>query len=94
MGYEFKWDEIKAAENEKNHKVTFGEAATVFDDPLSITIYDAVHSRPDEDRFITLGCSARNRLLTVVHMYREERVRIISCWKATRRERKSYEQGR
>src|SRR6201997_1760641 len=33
-GTSFRWDESKAAENQRNHGVSFEEAATVFDDPL------------------------------------------------------------
>ena len=40
MGLIFEWDERKAAENLRKHKVSFQEAATVFGDPLSLTIAD------------------------------------------------------
>ncbi|MGQ9905057.1 MAG: BrnT family toxin [Anaerolineae bacterium] len=32
---EFEWDPQKVARNFRKHKVSFTEAATVFDDPLS-----------------------------------------------------------
>ena len=48
---EFEWDPQKAAKNLQKHKVTFNEAATVFDDPLSVTVTDPDHSA-EEDRFI------------------------------------------
>jgi uncharacterized protein len=89
---EFEWDEDKAADNAKKHKVTFGEAATVFGDTLSLTFADPDHSR-HEDRWITIGTSDRDRVLIVSHTDRDDRIRIISARKATRRERKVYEEG-
>ncbi len=86
----FEWDEKKAYKNIKKHGVSFEEAATVFGDPLSITIYDPLHSK-DEDRFVILGMSNKNRLLVVVHTDRNDRIRIISARKATKKERKQYE---
>jgi uncharacterized DUF497 family protein len=52
----FEWDEKKANQNIKKHGISFEEAATVFGDPFSITIYDPLHSK-DEDRFVILGLS-------------------------------------
>ena len=93
MGLAFASDESKAAVNRRKHGVTFEEASTVFADPLSVTIYDPVHS-DDEDRFIILGESQRRRLLVVVFTDRGDRIRIISARVASRRERKDYEKGR
>lgn len=92
---EFEWDSDKAASNAAKHGVSFEEAATVFGDPLSLTVYDPDHSQ-DEDRYITMGTSVDNRLLLVSHTDREDRedrVRIISARLATRRERKAYKNG-
>ncbi len=52
----FEWDANKAESNLAKHGVSFGEAATVFGDPLSITIPDPAHSQT-EARFIILGRS-------------------------------------
>jgi uncharacterized DUF497 family protein len=93
MGLAFEWDESKAKVNTRKHGVTFEEASTVFADPLSVTIYDPVHSE-DEDRYIALGESQRRRLLVVVFTDRGDRIRLISARVATRRERKDYEKGR
>lgn len=88
---EFEWDEIKAAGNLKKHKVSFTEAGTTFGDPLAVTFPDPDHS-DDEDRFITLGTSDQGHILMVSHTDRDDRIRIISARKATRRERKTYEE--
>ena len=93
MGLGFEWDERKAKVNRHKHGVTLEEASTAFADPLSVTIYDPVHS-DDEDRYIVLGESQRRRLLVVVFTDRGDRIRIISARVATRRERKDYEKGR
>lgn len=92
MYLEFEWDERKAAENLKKHGVSFAEASTVFGDPLSVTISDPLHSA-DEDRFVILGISNQQRLLIVVHTYRNNKIRIISARIATPRERRQYERG-
>ena len=44
----FEWDNRKAARNFEKHRVAFAEAASVFDDALSITIYDPDHSKDEE----------------------------------------------
>ena len=84
----FEWDSIKATSNKKKHGVDFADAATVFYDTLAVTILDDELSK---DRFITLGTDALGRLLVVVYTWSEERIRIISARKATRRERGEYE---
>ncbi len=89
---EFEWDDEKAARNLAKHGVSFHDAATVFGDPLAITYYDPDHSE-DEDRFLTFGHISDGHLFVVSHTNREDRIRIISARRATRRERKSYEQG-
>ena len=91
----FEWDENKARQNRRKHKVSFEEAKTVFNDPLLITFRDEYHSG-DEERFISIGTSSR--ILLVVHTERWESggttvVRIISAQKATASERKVYEEN-
>jgi hypothetical protein len=86
------WDPVKAEINLKKHRVSFEEASTVFDDPLFITFLDVEHS-DDEERYITLGLSQRNRLLLIAHTDREETIRIISARKATKNERRFYEEA-
>jgi uncharacterized protein len=84
------WDPAKAQANLKKHNVSFMEGASVFDDPLAITIDDPVHSI-DEMRFLMIGYSARNRLIVVVYTERDDEVRIISARQATPKERNIYE---
>jgi hypothetical protein len=72
--------------------VSFGDAATVFGDPLAITYDDPDHLR-GEDRYITIGSSSDGRLLIVEHTNRGNHIRIKSARESTSRERKFYEQG-
>jgi len=88
--FEFEWDDIKAANNLEKHGVSFEEGATIFNDPKIATILDPDRS-VDEERYVSIGVSAQKALLVVIHTYREERIRLISCRKATKSERKSYE---
>jgi uncharacterized protein len=88
----FEWDEGKEEANRKKHGIGFDEAKTVFNDPRSITRHDEQHSQ-DEDRFLDLGLSAMGRLIVVSYTERGSNIRIISCRKATKFERRAYEQA-
>jgi len=94
----FEWDRNKAKSNLRKHKVSFDEAKTVFEDEFLITFSDDVNSS-EENRFISIGFSANNRTLLVVHMESNESndtivIRIISCRKATKSEREIYEKDK
>jgi len=91
MALEFEWDPVKAELNLKKHGVSFDEATTIFRDTLSITISDPDHS-DFEDRFIDIGISHRMQLLVVSYTERKDKIRIISARRATRTERKNYEE--
>jgi uncharacterized DUF497 family protein len=88
----YEWDPAKAAANAKKHRITFEEAASVFLDPAALTFWDPDHSE-EEDREITIGRSRRQRVLFVAHGARPGHVRIISARRATRQERRQYEEG-
>jgi hypothetical protein len=86
----FEWDPRKAASNHRKHGVSFDEAATVFMDPLAVAVADPVH----DGRLILLGMSSSSRVLVVVHAeLDDETIRIISARRATRHERRAYEEG-
>lgn len=89
-GIRFVWDEGKARSNPGKHSgVTFEQAAEAFFDPF-LRVVDA--SRGDEARDAVIGMDKRWNLLFVVHMEVEETfIRIISARKATRKERRIYE---
>jgi uncharacterized DUF497 family protein len=89
---EFEWDPDKAEANLRKHGVSFGEAATVFADPLVMDRSDPDHSR-DEARFLCVGRSYVDRLLVVAYTERGKRIRIINARAAEPRERRDYERA-
>jgi uncharacterized DUF497 family protein len=93
MALVFEWDPKKACRNLAVHGVSFGEASTAFQDLLSETIDDPLHSE-NEERSVLLGHSHRNRLLVVVHTERGDRIRLISARLATNKERMMYEESK
>ncbi len=92
MPIRFAWDAPKADANLRKHGVSFEEAATSFSDPLSITSPDPDHST-GEERFILIGRSSSQLLVVVVHVERDDTIRIISARPASRRERVVYEKA-
>ena len=92
MALVFEWDPRKARKNLAVHGVSFDEASTAFRDPLSVTVADPLHSE-DEERFVLMGQSHRNRILVVVHTERGDRIRIISARVAKKKETKRYEEN-
>ena len=92
MPLSFEWDARKAKSNLAKHGVSFEEASTVFGDSWSLTIPDPAHSQVEE-RAIVLGQSHQRKLLVVVHTERGESIRFISARRASRQERKKYEES-
>lgn len=88
----FRWDPAKQRANRLRHGIDFAEAIDVLMDPLSVTFPDPDHSW-EEQRFITIGASSRQRVLVVAHTEAREVVRIISARRATPRERRFHEEG-
>ena len=96
--YEFDWDPVKAQANFSKHGVDFERAATVFLDPLAVTIPDEEHSET-EHRWITLGKDAVGHDVLVVHTFewladddRAPEIRLISARKPTRAEIRDHEE--
>jgi hypothetical protein len=89
---QFEWDSEKARLNLKKHGMSFNEASTIFNDPLSVTFPDPDHSY-GEERYVIIGLSSANRILVVPYTDRADCVRIISAREATRNERRFYEDG-
>jgi len=88
----FDWDESKAQANLAKHGVTFDEAKSIFADPFYVDFYDPDHS-DEEERYIIIGQSQRQRLLVVSYTERQQQVRLISAREATRREKQAYAEG-
>ncbi len=93
--YHFEWDATKAASNQRKHGISFDLAATVFRDPLMVSIPDEEDSK-SEERWITMGQAENSKLLLVIHTYLEissnaANVRMISARPATKHEQRQYE---
>lgn len=83
---EFEWDRAKADGNRRKHGIRFELAAEVFTDPRRLETSDDREGY-GEARSVAIGRSGR-RLLTVVFVEREDRIRIISAREAAREERR------
>ena len=89
---QFEWDPKKAKSNEAKHAVSFEEAITVFADPLARIFDDPEHSE-GERREIIVGHSSGRRLILVSFTGTDDNIRLLSARKATREERKDYEEN-
>ena len=72
--------------------MSFEEALTVFAAPLA-RIFDDEDHCIDEHREIIIGHSERLRVLVVCFSARQDTVRIFSARRATKRERRDYEES-
>lgn len=89
---EFDWDDKKAIQNFKKHKISFKEATSIFSDPLAITFNDPDHSI-GEYRLLTFGMTKTGKLIIVSHIEIEDLIRIISARPMQKHERVIYEKG-
>ena len=90
------WDDAKDTSNQRKHGVNFALAQLVFDDALHISRQDRIENQ--EERWQTIAIVHGVVLLLVAHTWREtddseEHIRIISAGRATKLERKIYEQS-
>src|SRR5262245_58990611 len=90
----FEWHELKNQANHRKHRVWFEEAQTVWSDRQAREFFDSEHS-DEEDRYIRIGMSSRERLLVVIFCERStgNTFRIISARQGTVKERLQYEEG-
>lgn len=91
----FDWDATKAASNILKHDVSFEEAATA--DSSGLDGPDLGHSQR-ELRFIRIGRSSLDRVLTIAYTIRRKDhatpvIRIISARRASRKETRAYEKS-
>jgi len=85
----YTWDLEKARVNLAKHGVSFEEAGSVPESDLARWFPDRGHS-DDEERSWVIGPSSLGRLLLVVTSESGIKPRIISAWRATKRERDAY----
>ncbi|AMD59308.1 hypothetical protein AWN88_13600 [Agrobacterium tumefaciens] len=85
----FEWNDRKALTNLAKHSVSFETARKVFEDPFAVDIEDRSANYGEvRRRIVGLG---NGLVLTVIYTERSEVIRIISARKATRAERKEYD---
>ncbi|NGP52497.1 BrnT family toxin [Thioalkalivibrio sp. XN8] len=89
---DYEWDPAKGRRNAAKHGVDFADAVIALSDDSAVTIPDP--DAEDEDRFVSLGMDPIGRVLVTVFTHRGERIRIISSRKASRGERRQYEEHR
>lgn len=89
---DYEWDPAKGRRNAAKHGVDFADAVIALSDDSAVTIPDP--DSEDEDRFVSLGMDPIGRVLVTVFTHRGERIRIISSRKASRAERRQYEEHR
>jgi uncharacterized DUF497 family protein len=91
----FEWDENKNTINKAKHGIGFEVAEFVFDDPGHVSLINGYVD--GEERWTAIGAIEDIIVLAEVHTYREEPsdevIRIINARRATRDERRLYEQA-
>jgi len=86
----FEWDSAKNIANIRKHDIDFNDAIEIFQHPVLSRI--DTKENYGEERWISIG---QMQALTIVIVYVEyvnDIIRIISARKATKREKKYYEE--
>jgi uncharacterized DUF497 family protein len=94
MAIRFEWDEAKSLSNKRKHGLSFEEAAQAFHDPMQLSIPERIEN--GEQRWQTFGMVRGVLLVMAAHTFCEQQgfsdvVRIISARRASRQERRFYE---
>jgi len=91
----YEWDEAKNKSNQSKHHFDFETALQVFADPYFVPFVES--TKDGEERWHAIGMVQGIAMLVVVHTHRDEGsnevIRIISCRRASRHERKLYEEA-
>jgi len=90
---EFSWDENKNESNLIKHGLSFETAKLVFEDPFHLSRIERVVE--GEVRWQTIGMVEHVLLILVAHTVSEDEdsIRLISARRASKKERRFYEQG-
>lgn len=89
----FSWDENKSETNLIKHGLSFETAKLVFEDPFHLSRIERVVE--GEVRWQTIGMVEHVLLILVAHTVSEDEdsIRLISARRASKKERRFYEQG-
>jgi uncharacterized DUF497 family protein len=92
MQVTYEWDEAKRVSNLKKHGYDFATADLVYANPRKLTIRMI---RRGESRLQDIAIvEANGFILTLVYLIRGYNIRIISFRKASRKERRIYDNSR
>ncbi len=86
------WNEAKRKANLEKHGLDFADASLVYDSPVKITIQSP---RSNEDRLLDMAMvEVAGTVLVLVYVKRGDDVHVISFRRASRKERRFYEQAK
>ncbi len=84
----FQWDERKRPQNLEKHRLDFKDAACVYMSDNKLTYQSPV---PEEQRYLDVA-AIDETVYSLVYTVRQDRVRFISFRRASRQERRRYDQ--
>lgn len=84
------WNPAKAKTNLAKHGIRFSDAELALFDLRALTMEDP--TAEGEQRHVSIGADAVGRVLVLAYTYRGEEIRLISARRATRKERRAYEE--
>jgi uncharacterized protein len=89
---QYEWNNGKAAENLRKHRVDFADAVAALEDTNRL---EEINTRFDygDERIQVIGMARGHVLVVVVTLIDEDTCRIISARKATRHEQDRYYAG-
>ena len=85
----FDYDASKDEANRFKHRLALAFGRRVFDDPAAI-ITPTIRIGDEEERYKAIGM-VDEKLYTVVHVWRDDVVRLISVRRSNARERRDYD---
>lgn len=89
---QYEWDEAKREANLKKHGYDFADADLVYENPDKLTLRMI---RRAESRFQDIALvKVQGKILTLVYVVRGYNIRVISFRKASRKERRMYDNSR
>ena len=86
----FEWDEQKNRENIQKHGLDLSDAWKIFQAPLVIDL--DLRTDYGEDRWIVIGLLGSRTVVVTFTLRNAQTIRIISLRKASRHERKKFEE--
>jgi len=85
------WTEAKRRNNLEKHGLDFADASLVYNSPVKVTIESP---RNDEERLLDMAMvEMAGTVLVLVYIRRGANIRVISFRRASRKERRFYEQA-